>query len=83
MFVKVGVGKIVKVINKGIINVNGEVIGMVVEDILEGFNDIGVEIVVKDKEDINVKVIGVYVKGVNVKFENKGKIFVENIVFVF
>ena len=72
-------GKTAKVTNKGTINANGEVIGMVVEDNSEGINDTGAEIVAKDKEDINAKAIGAYVKGANAKFENKGKISAENI----
>ena len=72
-------GKTAKVTNKGTINANGEVIGMVVEDNSEGLNDTGAEIVAKDKEDINAKAIGAYVKGANAKFENKGKISAENI----
>ena len=72
-------GKTAKVTNKGTINANGEVIGMVVEDNSEGLNDTGAEIVAKDKEAINAKAIGAYVKGANAKFENKGKISAENI----
>ena len=72
-------GKTAKVTNKGTINANGEVIGMVVEDNSEGLNDTGAEIVAKDKEAINAKAIGAYVKGANAKFENKGKISTENI----
>ncbi|AAL93652.1 Fusobacterium outer membrane protein family [Fusobacterium nucleatum subsp. nucleatum ATCC 25586] len=79
MLAKAGAGKTAKVTNKGTINVNGEVIGMVVEDTSEGLNDTGAEIVAKDKEDINAKAIGAYVKGANAKFENKGKISAENI----
>ena len=72
-------GKTAKVTNAGTINANGEVIGMVVEDNSEGLNDTGAEIVAKDKEAINAKAIGAYVKGANAKFENKGKISAENI----
>ena len=72
-------GKTAKVTNKGTINANGEVIGMVVEDNSEGLNDTGAEIVAKDKEAINAKAIGAYVKGANAKFTNKGKISAENI----
>ena len=72
-------GKTAKVTNKGTINANGEVIGMVVEDNSEGLNDTGAEIVAKDKEAINAKAIGAYVKGANAKFENKGEISAENI----
>ncbi|MGP1428831.1 MAG: autotransporter adhesin RadD [Fusobacterium sp.] len=79
MLAKAGAGKTAKVTNKGTINANGEVIGMVVEDTSEGLNDTGAEIVAKDKEDINAKAIGAYVKGANAKFENKGKISAENI----
>lgn len=79
MLAKAGAGKTAKVTNKGTINANGEVIGMVVEDNSEGLNDTGAEIVAKDKEDINAKAIGAYVKGANAKFENKGKISAENI----
>lgn len=79
MLAKAGAGKTAKVTNKGTINVNGEVIGMVVEDNSEGLNDTGAEIVAKDKEDINAKAIGAHVKGANAKFENKGKISAENI----
>lgn len=79
MLAKAGAGKTAKVTNKGTINANGEVIGMVVEDTSEGLNDTGAEIVAKDKEDINAKAIGTYVKGANAKFENKGKISAENI----
>lgn len=82
MLAKAGAGKTAKVTNKGSINANGEVIGMVVEDTSEGLNDTGAEIVAKDKEDINAKAIGAYVKGANAKFENKGKISAENIALV-
>ena len=70
-------GKTAKVTNKGTINANGEVIGMVVEDNSEGINDTGAEIVAKNEEPL--KAIGAYVKGANAKFENKGKISAENI----
>lgn len=82
MLAKAGAGKTAKVTNKGTINANGEVIGMVVEDNSEGLNDTGAEIVAKDKEAINAKAIGAYVKGANAKFENKGKISAENIALV-
>ena len=72
-------GKTAKVTNKGTINANGEVIGMVVEDNSEGLNDTGAEIVAKDDENSNTKSIGTYVKGANAKFENKGKISAGNI----
>lgn len=72
-------GKTAKVTNKGTINANGEVIGMVVEDNSEGLNDTGAEIVAKDDENSNTKSIGAYVKGANAKFENKGKISAGNI----
>lgn len=75
-------GKTAKVTNKGTINANGEVIGMVVEDNSEGLNDTGAEIVAKDDENSNTKSIGTYVKGANAKFENKGKISAENIALV-
>lgn len=79
MLAKAGAGKTAKVTNKGTINVNGEVIGMVVEDNSEGLNDTGAEIVAKDKEDINAKAIGAYVKGANAKFTNSGTISADNI----
>lgn len=73
-------GKTAKVTNKGTINANGEVIGMVVEDNSEGINDTGAEIVAKNEEPL--KAIGAYVNGANAKFENKGKISAENIALV-
>ena len=77
MLAKAASGKTAKVTNKGTINANGEVIGMVVEDNSEGLNDTGAEIVAKNEEPL--KAIGAYVKGANAKFENKGKISAENI----
>lgn len=73
-------GKTAKVTNKGTINANGEVIGMVVEDNSEGINDTDAEIVAKNEEPL--KAIGAYVNGANAKFENKGKISAENIALV-
>ncbi len=73
-------GKTAKVTNKGTINANGEVIGMVVEDNSEGINDTGAEIAAKNEEPL--KAIGAYVNGANAKFENKGKISAENIALV-
>lgn len=80
MLANVASGKTAKVTNKGTINANGEVIGMVVEDNSEGINDTGAEIVAKNEEPL--KAIGAYVNGANAKFENKGKISAENIALV-
>ena len=77
MLAKAGAGKTAKVTNKGTINANGEVIGMVVEDNSEGLNDTGAEIVAKNEEPL--KAIGAYINGASAKFTNKGKISAENI----
>ncbi len=77
MLAKAAGGKTAKIINVGTINVNGEAIGMVVENDSEGLNDTGAEIVAKNEEPL--KAIGAYINGANAKFTNKGKISAENI----
>ena len=75
MLAKADVGKTATIKNAGNLNVNGEAVGMNIDDNSTGSNS-GT---ITAKENNNLKAIGAYVNGANAKFTNTGTISADNI----
>ena len=76
MLAKAAPGKSAKIENAGNINVNGEAVGMNIDDNSTGINSGNITA----KENNNLKAIGAHVNGANAKFTNSGTISADNIV---
>ena len=75
MLAKANVGATATIKNAGNLNVNGEAVGMNIDDNSTGSNS-GT---ITAKENNNLKAIGAYVNGANAKFTNTGTISADNI----
>ena len=75
MLAKADVGKTATIKNAGNLNVNGEAVGMNIDDNSIGSNS-GT---ITAKENNNLKAIGAYVNGANAKFTNSGTISADDI----
>ena len=75
MLAKAAPGKSAKIENAGNINVNGEAVGMNIDDNSTGINSGNITA----KENNNLKAIGAHVNGANAKFTNTGTISADNI----
>ena len=75
MLAKAAPGKSAKIENAGNINVNGEAVGMNIDDNSTGINSGNITA----NENNNLKAIGAHVNGANAKFTNSGTISADNI----
>ena len=75
MLAKAASGKSAKIENAGNINVNGEAVGMNIDDNSTGINSGNITA----NENNNLKAIGAHVNGANAKFTNSGTISADNI----